>query len=262
MRTINKTTIYIALVFVSLFLFLISYVLSVNFNQERAGNIIQDIAMITVSIVLIDLIWGIAGGDPLSKEISDLKNMHVLYQDGRTTGLTRVLSQVSKVNHDDIDELYSKTENTIDVSGWTLKTFAEDKPLFNKILDRVKNRKLTVRIVIYSPYNPALNYVTGQNKSSLTGLIEDIKYSLAKFQQMKSSLPKDAQKRFIIKELKDGLIYVSVRRSDDTMYVIHYLYGLSVTETPLYVIQGANQPLFEAYMSEFEKLFDQAEEAK
>lgn len=87
---------------------------------------------------------------------------------------------------------------------------------------------------------------------------EEMKLTWNRFQQLKGSLSESAQSRFQVRRLRKEIMYCSIRRIDELMYVIPYAYELSTAESPVYFIEGSNKLLFQSYMREFDCLFENA----
>lgn len=242
-----------------IFLLLASLLSSQGFALP--SDISLNIGMIVLSLALIDFLWKIVGGDPLSEEISQLRSLNTLSQAAAKTGLAGVIGKSENTEREYIFNLYNNAQRSVDISGWTLKMLA-DNDAWRKTMASKAEKGITVRILLYDPQNNALNYIMNDDpqNTSIAAVKEEMKFTWNKFQQIKASLSEDARKRFMVKRLKEEIMYYSVRRIDEIMYVIPYSFELSTSDSPVYWIHGADKPLFEAYMREFDCLFARASE--
>src|SRR5262249_17589358 len=68
-------------------------------EREFAASTLQDVALIVLTIVIVDVLWGLVGGDPISLAIEELRSTLEelrgsvrLLADSQKTGLTRVVA--------------------------------------------------------------------------------------------------------------------------------------------------------------------------
>ncbi len=76
-----------------------------------------------------------------------------------------------------------------------------------------------------------------------------------KFQDIYNQLPVQFRKNFqVVQASEGGRFHVGMRRFDEKMYIIHYMYSLRAQDTPSYVIEGSDKALFKIYLNDFELL--------
>lgn len=116
----NSRLIYGIFISIGITLLLLASILRSQ-NLSLPSDITLNVGMVVLSLALIDFLWKIVGGDPLSQEISQLKKMNILNQDAASTGLMRVLAKADNAEREMLTNLYKNSRQLIDISGWTLK---------------------------------------------------------------------------------------------------------------------------------------------
>jgi len=234
-------------------LLLCSYILNSKF--PLFADVIKDFGVVVISLVLIHLLWNIVGGDPLSEEISQLKKLNLLNQDSDISGLTRLHVKATDITHDKWLKLIQNSRVQIDICANTLYDITDRVDLLNALVERI-NAGIKVRLLLNSSDNPVWIYGVDYSHPNLETMKQQMEYSWTKLNQLRESLPVSIKSNLSLVKLNKEQMHVALRRFDDQMFIVHYVYSARTSETPVYVIEGSDKPLFRFYIYEFEHLFE------
>lgn len=251
MRSSNQLIIFLS----GIVLLLIAVVIFI-YNGQTLGNIIPDvlleISIVVLSLVIIDRIWSAIGGDPLQHQIEELKSLNDLSHDGNRCGLIRIHEKVTEIDGREWTRLFRSAESNIDISSNTLADLIARPDLWNLLLEKAK-RGIKVRLLFNSIQNPAAVYAGYDHVNTMRDQITE--FSQKYFETLEQLTP-EIRKNFIAVQLHNETMFSAIRRFDETMYVVHYEYSTRIRVLPVYVFEGSNKPLFQLYLNEFEKLFE------
>jgi hypothetical protein len=222
------------------------------------GDVLKDVGVVIGALVLVDILWGSVGGDPLSQQIAALAQASRITVDANTTGLYRVHASALEMGSENWVRLIQQTRHRIDIVGYTLYDFMEKKAVRDALLEEAR-RGVRVNVLLSNPSSPALAQNVDPHKRDT--MRQQMTSSLWKLKEMRNSLPPDLKSNLSIRSVVDkGALDIGMRRFDNVMYIVHYSYALSTPDTPVYVIKDENKPLFQTYMRCFDELFSLGQE--
>jgi hypothetical protein len=241
-------------VFLLLFITFISlaFVVEKEFPKVHLlPDIIKDIGVVYGSVALLNFLWSKLGGDPLEEQIDELKSYNYLAREAEQSGLVHLYPNTQDIR---LVDLIRKSTSEIDICGYTLHDFKENESLLDLLREKIEGG-VTVRMIQVAPDNDAFGYSV-TNKVAMISLMND---AWQKLQDFRNSLDTKKRSRLILGQLKKGALHVSLRRFDDELYVLHYLYAKNTPESPVFVIKGKEKPLFKTYMLEYETMLSKSE---
>lgn len=230
-------------------------------EAQYPTTIWPDIAMnagvVIGSIVLIDVLWGVVGGDPLQMQITELKQMAELSRTGEAAGLQSVAAYSSTLNVVWLSA-FTNARQSIDIAGHTLYDIVE-QAAFTALLRARAASGVRIRILINHPTNPAIELAIDPRHPNLEAMHSQMRHTYDRFAELRDSLSSDLRGNLQVVALRWGVLHYSIRRCDDMMSVVPYMYSRRTPESPAYLVVGRDKPLFMAYEQEFDALFKQAQ---
>lgn len=171
-------------------------------------------------------------------------------------GLVKVYPRAHRIELSDWLELIRKTKFRIDVAAEAFFELANQSSLVDAILERIIKEKVTVRILVNSPEN-LKEWFAAYKNPDLHGMLLRMEEAKEATQTIYYSLPPKDRPYFQVVQVLEGgrRLHVAIRRFDEKLYVLHYMYSLRAQDTPAYVIEGSSAPLFKIYMDEFDSLW-------
>jgi hypothetical protein len=243
---INKSTLRILFILSGALFVALAYILRL-WEFTMASEIIKDFAVVLLSIVFLDMIWSAVGGDFSQGRFSNslIDNVYLNPQEAERENSWR--------------EIISNTRQRIDLQGLSLSYFTLNDEFMSILKERILSG-VKVRVVIMSPDNPFLG-----DTAALRGLLYPEKVVLVSKQSAEAlEMLQDELKS--IKTNRGGLTVVinktrpmsmSIRRFDNKLFVLPYIWNRSTFNSPVYFIQGEAKELFRKYIESFEDQFDQ-----
>lgn len=228
-------------------------------NEGFFFDLLLNVGYMVVTIVIVNALWYILGGDPLQNNIEDLKSTTNLLSDGIKSGLTRFFlsHQAILAEHTWISMLESAKKN-IDMMGYSLHAWTKNDAIA-KVLIKLAKKGIQVRVMVMSPNNPhfnaGLNY--GLNSFTESYMKDEVSLCAEFCNKIKSSLPDDKENNVQMVNIENGLTECQIIRVDDKIYVTPYLYSLNTDESPLFVLKnGEKNDAFDKYLAEFNMLWE------
>jgi hypothetical protein len=250
----QRSIIYALFLAIGIILLLSSYIAKASGNL-LVGDTSKDLGVVIISLVLVDLLWKLVGGDPLSKEIAELKkynNLHAVALEGGLEGL--ILKANDAKTEVDWLEMIKKSQEHIDICGHTLVDIAE-KPDWVSALKNRAESGVHIRLILNSPSNPTLPNGINPDIPNLPKMMEDMKFSWNKFTELQNSLPVDKQSNLSVVQIKTDILFINIRRFDEKLYLLHYLYSTLNEYCPVFIFEGHQKQLFKLYLDEFNKIY-------
>lgn len=148
---LNRRLVYILFASLSLALFLAAAIIKFHYPNDPSGelisDILKDVGIVVGAVALINILWNIFGGEPLTEQIDQLKQLNILMRDADNSGLAGVFARAADVKSDQWLSLIQNSKSHIDISGHTLYEISDSEQLCKALLERVKSG-VNVRLLI------------------------------------------------------------------------------------------------------------------
>lgn len=231
------------------------------------GSASQDLAFITLTVVIVDFLWGVLGGEPVSRALDalevtlqDMRMSVQLLEDSRKTGLERALSVSGAFgSHHDWMNRLRFTRSQIDLMGHSLYIWTSGENFEQEIVQLVL-AGIKMRVLIMDENNEGIESIinTEQIPSvSVTGTMEQIRLARKVFKSISDRLTTlEPLGTFEFKTLPKGVIVCQLCRTDLELTMVQYLYSVVGSRSPILEIRGHDSQFFQVYMREFEQLWE------
>lgn len=216
-------------------------------------NVLLSAGVTILAVGVVDLIWSKLGGEPLSKEINRLAATTDLVNDSRTSGLLRIHATVEGASRPTWEKLIEKCQNSIDLCGYQLLDIADSQAAM-RMLEQKAHAGVTIRVVLPNPdSSPGLDHAAAE--WNIEAMRSNARHSMKRFNELNVKLPDDA-KLILLQVANGGAINASMRRFDDTVYIVPYLFSINTPDSPLLVVEATTNKadLFKTYKSWLDEL--------
>jgi hypothetical protein len=236
-------------------------------SEKFWTNSIQNIAFIILTIVIVDFLWQIIGGEPvretlntLAATLSEMRASVVLLEDSKKTGLHRLFSVSGALgSHREWMDRLKQTRAKVDLLGYTLHVWTRGENFEQEMIALVK-AGVHVRILIMDETNPNLHSLVNENQISsisVTSVKAEIGVAKNAFLTIATELENQSPLgSFELRTLKEDLIVSQICRTDSRLTAVQYLYSVVASRSPLIDVRGMDTELFQVYMDEFDALWD------
>ena len=251
---------------------LIAYLLSTLVPQPSDtvkfwASTIQNLAFIVLTVVIVDFLWQIVGGEPIRKTLgalaatlTEMRTSVALLEDSRKTGVQRLYSASGAAGtHRDWMKRLKEARKNVDLLGYTLHVWNKGENFENEMISLVKSGA-KVRVLIMDETNPNLGSLVNEeqiNSISLTSVQEEIKVAKRVFLSISAEHNKSQYSgSYEFRTLRRGLVVSQICRTDADLTAVQYLYSVGAARSPLVFVNGLDTELFKVYMNEFEHLWE------
>lgn len=229
-----------------------------NFSYEISYEILLNIGFIILAIVIVNFLWSLLGGDPMTDMIHKSVDSLNLASDGLKGGLNRAFlssSDFSKTN-EWIDMLENAKEK-VDMMGYSLYTLTRSNK-FNKTLENLANKGVKIRILIMDQDNPYFD--AGLNYDCIGSLTADIMKNEVVtcsecVEQVIANLSNKNKNNLSFVKIKKGITECQIIRIDNHLYATPYLYSKNTSDSPLFIYKEQKDGYYYKYLEEFEVLW-------
>ena len=236
-----------------------------DFWETRTGFILQTSGLIIV--LMIFTIWYAQNFDyePLIGVLATLGGLIINFvafitkdpskynkNDFSSLGLKAVFAEA----RDKVDVLkeVENSQSEINISGYTLRYFADSANIQNALLAKV-TQGVNVKILISNPSSKSLSACV--DPANLPYMIGSMTESYKKLLQVRQQLPINSQQRFNVSKINENMVLDgAIMRFDEKIYFVHYLHSIQTPDSPVYVIEGSSAPLFKHYLKWFNSLWN------
>ncbi|GHV28535.1 hypothetical protein FACS18948_7350 [Clostridia bacterium] len=222
------------------------------------NRILTSISLILITIVVIDLVWNLLGGDPQEKLMEKLNNSVNLLAHSKDSGLVDFCTvSGSFAKHTDWIKMLIDTKHELDLMGYSLRSWTYGENFSGEII-RLAKRNVKIRIMIMDENNQNLEAMNNPNiySYSTAQLKEEIISFEKIFQKINADL-KSFPNKPKFKKVNKGVITAQLCRFDSRIVVTPYLYSVQTSESPLYLVDGKATDLYQKYTKEFDSLWNQ-----
>ena len=236
--------------------------------REWVNQLLINMSLILLTVVVVDRMWNLLGGDPQEKLIEKLdgslddsmKRLDrsvTLLAHSRQSGLVDLCTiSGSYATHSGWMDLLRNAKGEIDLLGYSLHSWTYSANFSNEIV-KLARKGVKIRIMIMDENNSDIEAIVNSHISTYS--VDDLKREIASFKQ----ICQEIEERFSVEEknkpllstVTQGLITCQICRFDSKICVTPYLYSVQTSESPLFIIEGENTELFERYREEFDALW-------
>jgi len=247
--------IHIGFLGTAIVLVLISIVFNYQ-NNKFLSEISFQLGIAVVGVTMIEFIWRILGGDPLSKLIDRLLLIIPFLESQKKLGIKQLYA-----NRDDAKVNlwieYMKSAKQVDMMANTLRENWTSNDLFLRILEEnARKKRCRFRILTLDPGSNACIERAREEEDKVGRLSITIQDSLLKFWDVMERLKQSKTNEYLqVRTKKEGNLYCSIIRADDKMLISFYLSSVRGSNAPTLEIYGKQNILFERFTSEFEKMW-------
>ena len=227
-------------------------------NQEFAFSIFFNLGVIILTVVIVNFLWSMVGGEPMEKMLEDITKTFKLVSDGYNDGMRRAILSSNKFNtYGGWAELLKKADKKVDMMGYSLHNWCKSEK-FEEILSELESKGVEIRIMIMDPENPAfdagLNYegVSGVTRESM---VQETVTCEKCVKEARTMCKEGKTSTIQYVKIKKGLTESQIIRIDNYVYVIPYLYSMHTSDSPLFVYEAQDGGFFYKYVKEFEGLW-------
>lgn len=228
-------------------------------GPERAmlyTGIIRDIGVVILSLIAVDLVWQLVGGDPIHNALRALRGkledsvaeafrFPAFADHARRLGMDGVAGRQDSLPLR-IAQRIDSSSSCVDISGWALDLIREDHGVHEALLRAVK-RGVQVRLLLA---HPNADWLKATNFPGKVGGVQAIaRELLPELRQLSAD-------GGTVRWVKDVVIMFSIIRFDDWMQVMPYFLSETSRNSPRFHLNGPDTSLFKSWMKEFEYAFD------
>jgi len=228
-------------------------------TQSFFYDTILNCGYIIITIVIVNGLWFILGGDPVENSIQDLTDSAHLLSDGVSTGMQRhFLSNANFLQSYIWSELLQGAKKHVDMMGYSLHAWTKNREI-KRILVELAKRDVQIRIMVMDAKNPYFNAGLNFGLNSFTEqyMIDEVNFCSEFFSGICVELSDDKQKNVQMVKIVNGFVESQIIRIDNMMYITPYLYSLNTDDSPLFVLKsGDRKDAFAKYNMEFNMLWD------
>jgi len=259
---LKKSKPYIILSIIALLIFSIAFLIKPQAItiQLFFYNALISIAFIIITIVIINVLWFLLGGEPLEKLIMRFIDIFELLADGFRSGVVRFASSSSNyAKADDWLNVLRHSKKQVEMLGYSLHIWTRTDEYAKILIDLAKNG-VKIRVMIMDYNNP--HFTAGLNfeqiKSiTLDSMKSEVDICANYMNYVNAELIKIGKsENFSFRKCTKGLIQSQLCRMDEKLHVTPYLYSVNASSSPLFLIKGSSSDVFIKYENEFNSLWE------
>lgn len=235
------------------------------FQEETWAPVFLALAAALIAIVLVEIIWKLYGGDPITRAIAGvyraiaaLRTSTSLLRDLEGTGIERIHAQRRFTAFENWYSLINSAQE-VDMMGITLRRDWTARDGFVKIVQsRAKERKCTFRILVLepSPESPVTKQRMVEEGDIEERIAADAAFTLRVFDQIRNELDDEAREYIKTKVVRGSNLYCFVIRADDRILAANYLSYLRGSASPTMEIRSRDTSFFQVFAAEFERMWE------
>lgn len=256
----KKRTAYSILAILGALVVIISFLVKPNevTNGEFLYIVLLNIGFVILTIVIVNFLWYLLGGEPLEHMIRNSVDTLKLLSDGFNGGLYRVfLSSRDFAASGEWISILKSAKKHVDMMGYSLQVWTRTNE-FQNVLIELANRNVNIRVLIMDEQNE--NFCAGLNIEDLHSLsLESMKGEVRACTQcmeyVLNNVKSNKKNNIKFAKVNKGLTECQIIRIDSQIYVTPYLYSKHTADSPLFIFREQNGGHFEKYMEEFNMLW-------
>lgn len=259
---------------IGVLLLVVAFLISTSTTESGVikflGSASQDLAFIILTIVVVDFLWAILGGEPINqvlKVLTDtLREMRAsvkLLEESKTTGLEQIYAVSGALgSHSYWMSRLASAKDKIDLMGYSLHVWTRGDN-FENVVVKLAQSGVKIRILIMDETNEDLESLINSRQItsvSTAAAREEVRVARKVFIDISSHLKgTHSSGNFEFRTLKKGLVVCQLCRTDSELTMVQYLYSVVASRSPIMLIRGQDSQLFDVYSKEFEHLWEIAE---
>ena len=251
---------YIVVFIIALLVLVIAYFIRPEgiTPQSFLYNAILNFGFIIVTIVIVNGLWFVLGGNPLENSIQDVTGSVRLLSDGVSTGIQRYFfSNAHFSKQYTWIEIIEHAKKNIDMMGYSLHAWTKNSEVKRALVD-LAMKDVQIRIMVMDKDNPFFEAGFNYDLNSFTkqSMTDEVNFCLPFYSSICSDLPPEKQKNIQLVTITKGFVEAQIIRIDETMYITPYLYSLNTDDCPLFELKnGGTERVFRKYIEEFNMLW-------
>jgi hypothetical protein len=230
--------------------------------------VLLNLGLVSVAVVLIDILWRLAGGNPveeqivsLGSEVNRLARTVDAIQNTRSVGLESVFDCTGNFGGQaDWLALIERAGQHVDLMGRALEGWVRPNEIISLIERKIVKEGVTFRWLVMSEDNRYLSLL--EEGGSL--LTERVSHKLPSVYErlwaVRDKLPKDKHSSLQVRVFSNEPLYCSVVRIDDRFLVTPYLAVVGARDCPLICFSGGQSPWARSIGAEFEHVWTGAQD--
>lgn len=255
-------------------LLVVAFLITTDQEQPKAiqflGSASQDLAFIILTIVVVDFLWTILGGEPINQVLEkltdtlrEMRSSVKLLEESKSTGLEQVYAVSGAIgSHSYWMNRLSSAKEKIDLMGYSLHVWTRGEN-FENVVVRLAHSGVKIRVLIMDENNENLEALINSRQISSVSIAaarEEVRVARKVFDDISHSLEAtQSHANFEFRTLKNGMIVCQLCRTDSELTMVQYLYSVVASRSPLMLIRGRDTQLFDVYSKEFDHLWEIAE---
>lgn len=235
-------------------------------RREFWITVLQNVALIALTVVLVEVLWSLIGKEPVRTAVGDLqvtltelRQSVQLLDDSHHSGLRRIYatSGAAGSNEDWMNRLRDSSK-AIDLMGYTLHVWTKGSH-FEETLADLASSGVRIRILIMDEDNPHLEafvnhwQIPGLTMESVTAELKAARGAFKTIAERVNSVKPPGALEFRV--VKQGLISTQIVRTDSRITAVQYLFHAVASRSPLIDVFGENSSLFQCYSEEFNSMW-------
>lgn len=231
-----------------------------------AREILFNVGIVALSVSLLDLLWRLAGGNPvevqialLSDQVTRLSRSIDIIERARKVGLTEMYDCTGNFGgKGEWFKLLASANNSMDLMGRTLHEWIRAPELDDIVISKIQLEGVRFRWLLMSKGNRHLKQLEEDGEQIGEVITKKIDLVCRRLTDIRSRLPAEKRDHLKIRLFERMPLYCSVLRVDDRYLVTPYLQNAASRNAPLLTISGRNTPWAIAYDREFEVVWSSA----
>src|ERR1044072_8909180 len=225
-RRVRPTWIFAVL---GLLLSVIAALVTSKSSKEFLGDALLTLAFVLLTVVVIQLLWGALGGEPIETALDNLRDANTLLEQSWRTGLRGVVPISNDLcTYEGWMKLLRGAKSDVDLMGYTLMIWTQGHGFEDAVIALVRSGR-SFRVLVMDDGHPqfagSLEPGGLPLPTSKESTIANLQTALNAFGSIQRKLERegDVSGGFEMRKVKRGTNKCHLCRIDERMLVVHYL---------------------------------------
>jgi hypothetical protein len=216
------------------------------------GSVIQDLAIVVITVGVLQVVWTWLGGDPTTKAIEEVRDVLDVARDAHIVGLTRIYSSVSELPRAWVDMAeQARPSSTLRLMTPTLDELVRTQE-FSNLIEKLLARGIRVKALTLAATNPDLWSLERRMHTQPGHYQQQVENSLTTLVRLHNKY----KERVEVRVLERGTMGWGVLQLDDEMLAVPLLRTVTERSCPVLRLQRGNEHgTFEFLDREFDSLW-------